>query len=71
MPKWNGTAPRHPVGGGTNWAGYFSEGNVYVNNQLRIGSGAKTINSAFSLAASIIGELASPLATAARNAAFT
>jgi hypothetical protein len=28
------------IGGSTNWAGYFSEGNVYVTNELRIGSGA-------------------------------
>ena len=28
------------VGGDTNWAGYFAEGNVYVTNELRIGSGA-------------------------------
>ena len=28
------------VGGTVNWAGYFSEGNVYVTNELRIGSGA-------------------------------
>jgi CubicO group peptidase (beta-lactamase class C family) len=27
-------------GGATNWAGYFAEGNVYVTNDLRIGSGA-------------------------------
>lgn len=27
-------------GGLTNWAGYFDEGNVYVKNQLHIGSGA-------------------------------
>lgn len=27
-------------GGATNWAGYFAEGNVYVTNELRIGSGA-------------------------------
>ncbi len=28
------------IGGSTNWAGYFAEGNVYVTNELRIGSGA-------------------------------
>lgn len=27
-------------GAGTNWAGYFAQGNVYVDNELRIGSGA-------------------------------
>lgn len=27
-------------GGETNWAGYFDSGNVYVRNELRIGSGA-------------------------------
>jgi hypothetical protein len=27
-------------GGTTNWAGYFTSGNVYVTNELRIGSGA-------------------------------
>ena len=29
------------TGGTTNWAGYFAEGNVYVTNQLRIGSAAQ------------------------------
>lgn len=29
-------------GGATNWAGYFNGGNVYVANELRIGSGALT-----------------------------
>jgi len=28
------------TGGTTNWAGYFAEGNVYMTNELRIGSGA-------------------------------
>ena len=28
------------TGGSTNWAGYFAEGNVYITNELRIGSGA-------------------------------
>lgn len=28
------------VGGNINWAGYFSEGNVFVHNDLRIGFGA-------------------------------
>lgn len=28
------------TGGATNWAGYFSSGNVYITNELRIGSGA-------------------------------
>ncbi len=27
-------------GGNVNWAGYFKDGNVYVTNELRIGSGA-------------------------------
>ena len=28
------------TGGTTNWAGYFADGNVYVTNQLRLGSAA-------------------------------
>jgi hypothetical protein len=28
------------TGGTTNWAGYFAEGNVYITNELRVGSGA-------------------------------
>ena len=30
------------TGGTTNWAGYFAEGNVYVTNDLRIGSAAQS-----------------------------
>ncbi|MBU0763523.1 MAG: lactonase family protein, partial [Bacteroidetes bacterium] len=28
------------AGGGTNWAGYFSSGNVYISNQIQIAGGA-------------------------------
>ncbi len=28
------------TGGGTNWAGYFEGGDVYITNELRVGSGA-------------------------------
>jgi hypothetical protein len=37
-------------GGTTNWAGYFAEGNVYVTNELRIGSGASSGASGYKVA---------------------
>lgn len=43
------------VGGTTNWAGYFSEGDVYVTNELRVGSGA--INGANGYKVAIDGKL--------------
>ena len=43
------------VGGTTNWAGYFAEGDVYVTNELRVGFGA--INGASGYKVAIDGKL--------------
>ena len=45
----------YAYGGATNWAGYFDSGNVYVNNDLRIGSGA--INGAAGYKVAIDGKV--------------
>jgi hypothetical protein len=37
------------IGGTTNWAGYFADGNVYVNNDLRVGSASLTGVSGYKL----------------------